>query len=146
MITLRSGVQWQCEQPHFKQTCLKKFIQITKFFCPANHIDLDVISGGDRHEATLAEEVRQLNSDVIVECYLDAEYYHYDPVELTDNLADLLEEDNIVTVENVVMDEVQPVRVHRRELQGAGESMPCVATLTQRLSIPSGSNITSLDI
>ena len=29
-------------------------------------------------------EVQELNPDVIVECYLDAKYYHYDPVELTD--------------------------------------------------------------
>ena len=26
---------------------------------------------------TLVEEVQQLNADVIVECYLDAKYYHY---------------------------------------------------------------------
>ena len=47
---------------------------------------------------------------MIVECYLDAKYYHYDPVELNDladfnaNLVDLLEEDNIRTVENAAVD------------------------------------------
>ena len=60
---------------------------------------------------TLAEEVRQLNADVIVECYLGAKYYHYDPVELNDladlnaNVVNLLEDDNIVTVENAMTDE-----------------------------------------
>ena len=55
----------------------------------------------------MAEEIRQLEADVIAECYLDAKYYHYDPVELSDlvdfnaNVVNLLEEDNVVTVENV---------------------------------------------
>ena len=31
-------------------------------------------------QTTLATEVRELQADVIVECYLDAKYYHYDPV------------------------------------------------------------------
>ena len=52
-------------------------------------------------QTTLAEEVRELNADVIVECYLDAKYYHYDPA----NVANLLEDDNIVTVENAETDE-----------------------------------------
>ena len=30
------------------------------------------------------QEVNELNPDVIVECYLDAKYYHYSPVELND--------------------------------------------------------------
>ena len=33
------------------------------------------------------EEAQQINTDVIVECYLDAKYYHHDAVELND-LAD----------------------------------------------------------
>ena len=33
---------------------------------------------------TLATEIRELQLDVIVECYLDAKYYHYDPVEIVD--------------------------------------------------------------
>ena len=59
----------------------------------------------------MIEEVHQLNPDVIVECYLDAKYYRYDPEELSDfvdfnaNLANLVEEDNVVTVENAVVDE-----------------------------------------
>ena len=46
-------------------------------------------------QTTLAEEVRELNADVIVECYLDANA----------NVANLLEDDNIVTVENAETDE-----------------------------------------
>ena len=48
---------------------------------------------------------------MIVEGYLNAKSYHYDPVELSDlvdfnaNLVNLMEEDNIVTVENGVVDE-----------------------------------------
>ena len=63
-------------------------------------------------QTTLATEVRELQADFIVECYLDdAKYYHYDPVEILDlvdfnaNVANLLEEDNIVTVENAETDE-----------------------------------------
>ena len=43
--------------------------------------------------------------------YLAAKYYHYDPVELNDladfnaSLVNLIEEDNIATVENAVVDE-----------------------------------------
>ena len=55
-------------------------------------------------------EVQELNPDVIVECYLDAKYYYYDPAELTD-LADihatfvnLVSEDNVVTVKETVQD------------------------------------------
>ena len=53
------------------------------------------------------QEVQELNPDVIAECYLDAKYYHYDPVELTDmvaNFANLANEDNILTVYEATMD------------------------------------------
>ena len=59
----------------------------------------------------LTAEVQKWQSDVIVECYLDAKYYHYDPVdvlgfvEFNETVENLLEEDNIVTVQNAEMDE-----------------------------------------
>ena len=59
----------------------------------------------------MVEEVQQLNPDVIVECYLGANYYHYDTEELHDlvdfnaNLANLVKEDKIVTVKNAAEDE-----------------------------------------
>ena len=62
-------------------------------------------------QTTLATEVRELQADVIVECNLDAKYDHYDPVEILDlvdfnaNVANLLEDDNIVIVENATTDE-----------------------------------------
>ena len=67
----------------------------------------------------MRQEVQELNPDVIVDCYLDAKYYHYDPVKLV-NLADIhatfvncMSEDNVVTVEETVVDE------HNKELDNA---------------------------
>ena len=60
---------------------------------------------------TFAHQIRELQPDVIVERYLDAKYYHYDPVELfelaafNETVESLLEEANIVTIENAVIDE-----------------------------------------
>ena len=34
--------------------------------------------------AATRQKSKSSNPDVIVECYLDAKHYHYDPVELTD--------------------------------------------------------------
>ena len=60
---------------------------------------------------SMRQEVQELNPDVIVECYLDAKYYHYDPVELIDladinaTFANLVNEDYIASVEEIVVDE-----------------------------------------
>ena len=101
-----------------------------------------------RPAQTLAEEVRQLNADVIVERYLDAKYYHYDPVELNDladfnaNAANLPEEDNIVAVENAVTDEYNlsaSVKENFKELESAcpeSRTSP-VWTSNQRQELPS---------
>ena len=57
-------------------------------------------------QTTLATAIRELQPDVIVECYLNAKYYQYDPVDLlefvefNETVENLLEDDNIVTVEN----------------------------------------------
>ena len=57
-------------------------------------------------------EVEELNPDVVIECYLDAQYYHYDPVELTDlpenyvNFAHLANSDDVVTVRQAEMENV----------------------------------------
>ena len=62
-------------------------------------------------QTTLATELRELQPHVIVECYLDVKYYHYDPVEILDfvefneTVENLLEEDNVVTVDNVEINE-----------------------------------------
>ena len=61
--------------------------------------------------SSMRREVQELNPAVIVECYLDAKYCYYDPVELTDladlhaTFVDLVNEHNIVTVEATVVDE-----------------------------------------
>ena len=58
---------------------------------------------------TLAHQIRELQPDVIVECYLDAKCYDYDPVELVElaefneTFENVLEESNIVTVENAAI-------------------------------------------
>ena len=59
----------------------------------------------------LTADIKELHPDVIVECYLEAKYYHYDPsdvYELVDfnvNVENLIESDNIVTVQNIETDE-----------------------------------------
>ena len=59
----------------------------------------------------LTSDIQALQPDVIVECYLEAKYYHYDPsdiYELVDfdiNVANLIESDDIVTVQNIETDE-----------------------------------------
>ena len=62
--------------------------------------------------ATLRQEVQELNPDILVECYLDVKYHHYDPVELTDlsdvnaNFAYLANSDSILTVNETTIDNV----------------------------------------
>ena len=62
----------------------------------------------------MAKRIQELQPDVIVECYLEAKYSHYDTVDLlefgefNDTVENLLEEDkldNIVTVQNAETDE-----------------------------------------
>ena len=59
----------------------------------------------------LTAEIKELQPDVIDECYLEAKYYHYDPidmlelVEFNDNVENLVETDNTVTVQHTEMDE-----------------------------------------
>ena len=59
----------------------------------------------------LAHQIRELQPDVIVECYLDARHYHCDPVELfelaefNDTVENLLEKANIITIENAAIEE-----------------------------------------
>ena len=56
-------------------------------------------------------EIQKLKPDVIVERYLDAKYYHYDPedvYELSDynvNAEHLAESDNVVTLHSIATDE-----------------------------------------
>ena len=56
-------------------------------------------------------EIQELKPDVIVERYLDAKYYHYDPEyihELSDynvNAENLAESDNVVTLNSIETDE-----------------------------------------
>ena len=60
---------------------------------------------------TTAEILLELQPDVIVKCYLDAKYYHYDKtdmlelVEFSDTVENLIELDNIMTVQNAEIDE-----------------------------------------
>ena len=76
----------------------------------------------------LATELRDLQPDIIVECYLDAKYYHYDPVEILDlgefnaTVSNLVEDGNVVTVENAETDELNrspSVNDNFRELESA---------------------------
>ena len=62
-------------------------------------------------QTDIAADIKELQPDVIVECYLAAKYYHYDPAdiyELVDfnvNAENLVESDDIVTVQNIKTDE-----------------------------------------
>ena len=57
-------------------------------------------------------EVTEIKPDVIVECYLDAKYYHYNPAELNDlhNVSDnfkiLLDCDEVLTINQATMDTI----------------------------------------
>ena len=59
----------------------------------------------------ITADIKELQPDVIVECYLEAKYYHYDPediYELVDynvNAKNLAESDDIATVLNIETDE-----------------------------------------
>ena len=65
--------------------------------------------------ASAKQEVQELNPDVIAECYLDANCYHYDPVELANlvdvyaNFANLANSDNILTVNEATMGQCECV-------------------------------------
>ena len=103
-------------------------------------------------QTTLAEEARELNADVISECYLDAKNYRCDPVERIDlvdfsaNVAGLLENDNIVNVENGVTDEYNlsmSITDNFKELKSA---CPEWQPDTQAVRSSKVSSITILDI
>ena len=61
--------------------------------------------------ASTKQEAQELNPGVTVEGYLDTKYYHYDPVDLTDlvdidaNFVNMVNEDNIQTVPEAIIDE-----------------------------------------
>ena len=46
-------------------------------------------------QTTCATQIRELQPDVIVECYLDAKYYQYDPVEVS-NIGEFNEQSLLV--------------------------------------------------
>ena len=100
-------------------------------------------------QTTLATEIRELQPDAIVECYLNAKYYHYDPVEILDlvdfnaTVANLLEEDNIVTVESAEADEFN---VSPSVNDNFKENPALNGNKRHKPFIPSGSNIINLDI
>ena len=62
-------------------------------------------------QTNINADIKELQPDVIVECYLEAKYYHYDPediYELVDynlNADNLVESDEIVTVQYLEKDE-----------------------------------------
>ena len=59
----------------------------------------------------LTAEIKELQPDVIVECYLEAKYYHYEPMDMFDLVVfnkaveNLIESDDIVTIQNAEADE-----------------------------------------
>ena len=62
-------------------------------------------------QTDITADIKELQPDVIVECYLEAKYYHYNPediYELVDynvNAQNLSESDDIVTVQKIETDE-----------------------------------------
>ena len=59
----------------------------------------------------LTAEIKELQPDVIVECYLEAKHYRYDPMDMLElvdcnaTIENLIESDNIVTVQHMETDE-----------------------------------------
>ena len=94
-------------------------------------------------QTTLATEIRELQPDVIVECYLNAKYYQYDPVDLRRvcRFNETVEEDdNIMTVKKAEMDGCPcPSMTTSRSLSPHVQN----GTRTHQRSISNGSNTTS---
>ena len=84
--------------------------------------------------AATRQEVKELNPDVIAECYLEAKYCHYDTAELTNlsdinaNFAHLANSDTVLTVSEMTTSRNWTTHVHP-------------GSRTLRRSIPSGWNI-----
>ena len=95
--------------------CFNASIQIIKFFYPVNLIVQDV-TNGDQMQTDITADIKELQPDVIVECYLEAKYYHYDSediYELVDynvNAENLAESDDIVTMQCIENDEYSASR------------------------------------
>ena len=82
----------------------------------------------------LTAEIKELQPDVIVECYLKAKYYHYDPtdmLELVDfnaNVENLTESDNVVTVQHMETDEFNAALTLNDNFQELETALSRVAT------------------
>ena len=94
-----------CELDRSQKICSNLSIPIIRFFYHAKLIVQDVTSG-DRADRSHCR-IKELQQDVIVECYLEAKYYHYDPEEIYElidfnvNAENLVKSDDIVTVQNI---------------------------------------------
>ena len=94
------------------QTCSKRSILVIRSLCPQNRTNLKVTRGDEPAFPPIKRfKLQKLNPDVIVECYLDAKHYPYDPVELIDladihaNFVNLVNDANVATVAEIILDE-----------------------------------------
>ena len=103
-----------------------------------------------RLQQDIHAEIQELKPDVIVERYLDAKYYHYDPEdiqELSDynvNAEHLAELDNVVTLNSIETDEYLANASLNDNFQELEKTVPD-GIRTLRSSIRSGSSIISPD-
>ena len=78
----------------------------------------------------LTAEIKELQPDVKVECYLDAKYYHYDPVdmlefvEFNETVENLIEADDIVTLQYMETDEFNAALTLNDNFQKLEEACP----------------------
>ena len=78
----------------------------------------------------LKAEINELQPDLIVECYLNAKYYHYDPIdmleffEFNETVENQIETDNIVTVQHTEMDEFNVALTLNDNFQELEKSCP----------------------
>ena len=90
-------------------------------------------------QSGLTADLQALQPDVIVQCYFEAKYYHYDPsdiYELVDfnvNVENLLESDDIVTVQNIETDEYNVAASLNDNFQQLEKACPEWQTDTQAI-------------
>ena len=114
---------------HSQKICSSLIIPIIRFFYHVNLVVQDV-TNGEPMQTDITADIRELQPDVIVECYLEAKYYHYDPAdiyELVDfnvSAENLVESDDFVTVQNIEIDEYSAAASLNDNFQELGKACP----------------------
>ena len=99
----------------------------------------------------LTAEIKELQPDVIVEWHPEAKYYHYDPADMCElvdfnaNVENLVESDNIVTVQHMETDKFSAALTLNDNFQELEKACPEWQQDTLRQYIKNGLNIINPD-